>query len=73
MGKWIDVDKEMPPVNVKVELSHGLVGIRGAVCDDWVTTGWMTKYGIWSLKKVNFKGHFKPTHWRHLPEIIKKK
>ena len=34
---WKDITKELPPPKVKVKLSYGLVGIRGVVCDDWVS------------------------------------
>lgn len=67
--KWIDVNKELPEPNVKVKLSYGLFGTRAAVCDDWVSTGWLTKSGVWSIKWIpNTAMHrmSKPTHWMPL-------
>lgn len=67
--KWIDIEKELPPVNTRVRLSYGLFGIRAAVCDDWISTGWLTKSGIWSIKWIpNSTMHrlSKPTHWMPL-------
>jgi len=62
---WIDINKELPEPNVKVHLSYGLVGIRAAVCDDWVTTGWITQSGIWSIKHVVHRPKYQnPTHWK---------
>jgi hypothetical protein len=64
---WIDVTKELPPPNVRVKLSYGLVGIRAAVCDDWVTEGWILPSGIWSLKHVDNMPKFPtPTHWKYI-------
>lgn len=68
-SKWIAVEDRLPEPNVKVRLSYGLFGIRGAVCDDWVTTGWLTKSGVWSIKWIensNMHKMSKPDHWQEL-------
>ena len=68
---WIEVAKELPPPNTRVELSYGLFGVRGAVCDDWISEGWITKSGIWSIKMANrVTKHSKPSHWRYLKKKI---
>lgn len=67
--KWISVDKQLPDINVKVRLSYGLFGIRAAVCDSWITTGRLNKFGGWSIKWIeNSTMHkmSKPTHWQPL-------
>lgn len=67
--KWISVEKELPPANVKVRLSYGLFGIRAAVCDDWITTGWITKSGVWSMKWIEGSAMHKmskPDHWQYI-------
>lgn len=65
--KWINVQDESPPNNVKVKLSYGLFGIRASVCDEWVSEGWLTKSGLWSITYVhNVHKNSKPTHWAYL-------
>jgi|GEM_PF-4177349 len=67
--KWISVENQLPEPNTKVMLSYGLFGVRAAVCDDWVTTGWLTKSGIWSIKFIengNMHKMSKPDHWMPL-------
>lgn len=64
--KWISVEKQLPEPGKRVNISFGLFGIRAAVCDDWVSTGWITKSGVWSIKwKPNSAMHkmSKPDHW----------
>lgn len=64
---WIDISKELPPPKVKVKLSYGLVGIRGPVCDDWVSEGWILDSGTWSVKwKEGMPKYPNPTHWKYL-------
>ena len=66
---WISVDDELPEPYTNVKLSYGLIGVRAAVCDEWVSAGWITKSGIWSIRKVmNVHKHSKPTHWQPLSE-----
>jgi len=63
---WIPVSKEKPNPGEKVRL----VSVRFVDWNiewlEWETTGWITKSGLWSLKKntesVNFCS--KPTHWK---------
>jgi len=62
--KWISVKDKLPEPGVKVNLSYGLFGIRAAVCDEWISTGWLTKSGFWSIKHTtNVHILSKPTHW----------
>jgi hypothetical protein len=66
---WKDVNKELPPPKVKVKLSYGLVGIKGAVCDEWVSEGWIHESGTWSVKRANnMPKYARPSHWKHLDE-----
>lgn len=63
---WISVDKELPPTRIRVDLSYGLFGIRGAVCDTWVSEGWLLPSGTWSVKTNDNVGKLaKPTHWKY--------
>ena len=67
--KWISIEDELPPPNTKVRLSYGHFGIRAAVCDDWVTTGWITKSGTWCMKWIegsNMHKMSKPDHWQYI-------
>lgn len=49
-------------------ITPSLFGIRGAVCDEWISEGWLTKSGIWSIKQAtNVTPQSKPTHWREIP------
>ena len=62
---WIDINKELPEIGKKVRLSYGLGGTRAAVCDDWVSEGWITKGGNWSVKyKEGMPKYPVPTHWQ---------
>ncbi|WP_350223385.1 DUF551 domain-containing protein [Pedobacter faecalis] len=72
--KWISIKEKLPEPNVKVRLSYGLFGTRAAVCDSWVTTGWLTKSGVWSIKHVHgVTLDSKPTHWKPIPQPPKEK
>ncbi len=67
--KWVPIEKELPAANLRVKLSYGLFGIRAAVCDEWITTGWLTKSGAWSMKWIensNMHRMSKPDHWQPL-------
>lgn len=66
---WKDIKKELPQPKIKVKLSYGLIGIRAAVCDYWVSEGWMLPSGTWSVKwKEGMPKYPSPTHWKHIDE-----
>lgn len=67
--KWISIEKDLPPVNTRVNISYGLFGIRAAVCDSWVSTGYILKSGSWCIRWIpNTAMHrmSKPTHWCYI-------
>jgi hypothetical protein len=67
-NKWIPISEQLPPICNRVQLSYVLFGIRSAVCDEWISEGWLLKSGIWSIKAdTNVKPHSKPDHWREIP------
>lgn len=62
---WKEVERELPPPKIRVELSYGLFGTRAAVCDDWISEGWILESGSWSVVwKEGMPKFPKPTHWR---------
>lgn len=64
---WIRASECSPPIGQIVEIKYDPRGTRASVCDDWVSTGWIVKPGLWSMKKVDLMHHKqKPTHWRPL-------
>ena len=64
---WIDVEQELPPPKTKVKLSYGLLRTGAAVCDDWVSEGWLLESGTWSVKLVEGMPKWpEPTHWKYL-------
>lgn len=67
-NKLIPISEQLPPICNRVQLSYGLFGIRSAVCDEWISDGWLLKSGIWSIKQAtNVTPQSKPTHWREIP------
>jgi hypothetical protein len=67
---WVPVEEELPPPKVKVSLSYGLFGIRGAVCDGWVSEGWLVTGGNWSIKwKESVPKYPSPSHWRYITAL----
>lgn len=65
--EWISVEERLPKPGVKVKVSYGLFGIRAAVCDSWISTGWILKSGKWSIKWIHDSAMHslsKPTHWK---------
>ena len=68
---WIDVEQELPPPKTKVKLSYGLLRTGAAVCDDWVSEGWLLESGTWSVKLVEGMPKWpEPTHWKYLENEI---
>jgi hypothetical protein len=62
--KWYDISKFPPPINERLNISFGLFGIRGAVCDDWISTGFIDKNGRWTIRwKEGMPKYQNPTHW----------
>jgi hypothetical protein len=50
-----------------VKLSYGLLRTGAAVCDDWVSEGWLLESGTWSVKLVEGMPKWpEPTHWKYL-------
>lgn len=65
--EWISIDKDLPKPRTRVKLSYGCKGIRAAVCDQWISEGWLTDRGVWVVDYVyGLPKYPKPTHWKHL-------
>ena len=66
-SKWISIEDELPPVNKRVKLSYGLIGIRGAVCDEWLSEGFLRSNDKWSILYThNLSKNPMPTHWCYI-------
>lgn len=68
MKDWIKVEKEMPPITVKVKLAYIVKGSGAPEREGWETEGWLTHGLNWSIKKPidGFNGTYEPTHWKYL-------
>ena len=65
---WIPINKELPVAQEKVELSCIRFLDWNLESMEWQTKGWLTKSGIWSMKKNSEKINncSKPTHWKKI-------
>lgn len=66
--KWLKIKDNPPPTNKRIRLQRRIYGSGAPERQGWETVGWLTKGGIWSLRKPK-QGDFPPatpTHWKPL-------